>query len=125
MIKDLIQMVLDTALVSENIRVYDQLKTGADLDSYIVYSLSGDSGEFFTDDEVMAKNASITVKYYYRTQMLDNYVTRKKVRTIEDLIEASLEEANIKVPFGRFDGGDVDGIGYYTTIFECEYWRVI
>ena len=64
-------------------------------------------------------------RYYYRAEKLDNYSTRKKVREIEDLIESSLEEAGFEIPYGRFDAGDIDDIGYMATIFECEYWRVI
>lgn len=125
MIKDLVQLTLDTVLYPKDIYVYEQRKSGPDVNEYVVYSSSGDNREDFADDKVLTKNANITVKYFYRSENLDNYSTRKKVREIEDLIETSLEDAGFEIPFGRFDGGDIDDIGYHTTIFECEYWRVV
>ena len=125
MIKDLVQLTLDTVLYPKNIYVYDQRKSGPDADEYVVYSASGDNRENFADDKVLIKNASVTVRYYYRAEKLDNYTTRKKVREVEDLIESSLNEAGFEIPFGRFDAGDVDDIGYFVTVFECEYWRVV
>lgn len=125
MIKDLVQTTLDTVLYPKDIHVYEQRKSGPDADEYVVYSSSGDSREDFADDETLIKNTSITVRYYYRAEKLDNYATRKKVREIEDLIEISLEDAGFDIPFGMFDAGDVDDIGFMTTIFECEYWRVV
>ena len=125
MIKDLVQLTLDTVLYPKDIYVYEQRKSGPDSDEYVVYSSGGDSGEDFADDSVITKNAQVTVRYYYRAEKLDNYTTRKKVREIEDLIESSLESAGFEIPFGRFDAGDVDDIGYMVTVFECEYWRVM
>lgn len=125
MVKDLVQTTLDTILYPKSIYVYEQRKSGPDADEYIVYSSSGDSSEDFADDTALTKNASITIRYYYRAEKLDNYATRKKVREIEDLIESSLQAVGFEIPFGRFDAGDVDDIGYFVTVFECDYWRVV
>lgn len=125
MIKDLVQTTLDNVLYPKGIYVYDQRKSGPDVDEYVVYSMSGDIEENYADDEVLVKNANVTVKYFYRSEKLDNYSTRKNVREIEDLIENALKEAGFSIPYGRFDAGDVDDIGYMTTVFECEYWRVV
>lgn len=125
MIKNLIQTTLDAVLYPKNIYVYEQRKSGPDADEYIVYSLSGDIREDFADDEVLTKKANVTVKYFYRAEKLDNYTSRQAVRVVEDLIETALEEAGFVIPFGRFDAGDVDDIGYMTTVFECEHWRVM
>lgn len=125
MIKNLIQTVLDDALYKKGIYVFEQRKTGHDLDQYVVYSISGDIREEHADDEVILKNANITIRYFYRTDLLDNYDSRQNIREIEDIIEEALESAGITIPFGRFDGGDIDDIGYFTTIFECEYWRAV
>ena len=124
MIKDLVQLTLDTVLYPKGIYVHEQRKSGPDADQYVVYSSSGDSREDFADDKVLTKNANVTVRYYYRVEKLDNHSTKKAVREIEDLIETSLEVAGFSVPFGRFDAGDIDDIGYMATVFECEYWRV-
>ena len=125
MIKNLIQTCLDTALYPKGIYVHEQTKYGPDADEYVVYSMSGDIKESFADNEVNVKNANITIKYFYREDKLSNYETRQAVRAVEDLIETTLEANGFEIPFGRFDAGDVDDIGYLTTIFECEYWRVV
>src|SRR6056297_1227390 len=103
MIKDLIQNCLDAVLYSKGIYVYDQKKTGKDADEYVVYSLSGDNKESFADDTANVKNATITVKYFYRESKLENYANKQEVRAIEDLIESALEANGFEVPFGRFD----------------------
>lgn len=125
MVKNLVQVTLDNVLYPKDIYVHEQRKTGPDADEYVVYSTSGDIREFYSDDVNKVRNANITIKYYYRAEKLNNYTTRQKVREIEDLIESALENAGIEIPFGKFDAGDVDDIGYMTTIFECEYWRVV
>lgn len=125
MIKDLVQTTLDNVLYEKNIFVHEQRKSGPDADEYVVYSSSGESREFYADDVNLTRNASVTVRYYYRAEKLDNYSSRKKVREIENLIENALEGAGFEIPYGRFDGGDIDDIGYMVTIFECEYGRVI
>lgn len=125
MVKNLVQVTLDNVLYPKDIYVHEQRKTGPDADEYVVYSTSGDIREFYSDDVNKVRNANITIKYYYRAEKLNNYTTRQKVREIEDLIESALENAGIEIPFGKFDAGDVDDIGFMTTIFECEYWRVV
>lgn len=125
MIKDLIQTTLDTVLYPLDIFVYEQRKSGPDADQYVVYTTSGDIKEIFADNKVIVKNANATVKFYYRSENLDNYTTRESIREIENLIESSLESVGIETPNGFFDAGDVDDIGYHTTIFECEYWRAV
>jgi hypothetical protein len=125
MIKDLVQLTLDTALTTSEIRSYDQRKSGPDASQYIVYSQLGDSEESFSDDAVDVKNAGITLKYYYRAGLLDNKSGRLAVRQIEDLIESSMLAAGFNLPFGKFDAGDVDDIEYFVTVFEFEYWRVV
>ncbi len=125
MIKELVQSTLDNMLYPKNVYVYEQRKIGVDSDSYVVYSLSGQSREYYADDKAIIKKAGVTVKYYYRTEMLESTTNKEKVRETEQLIETALEEAGFSIPFGKFDAGDVDDIGYYTTIFECEYSEVV
>lgn len=125
MIKALLQTCLDAVLYSEGVFVHDQKKSGKDADEYIVYSLGGDKKESFADDSANVKNATVTVKYFYRESRLENYASKQAVRAIEDLIEKTLEANGFELPFGRFDAGDIDGIGYMVTVFEAEYWRVV
>lgn len=125
MIKNLIQSTLDTALYSLGVYVHDQRKSGPDTSMYVVYSLAGDSEEFHADNTAFAKSANITVRLYFRTELTDNYATRQMIYAREDLIESAMKAAGFTLPFGRFDAGDVDGIGYMVTVFEFEYWRVV
>lgn len=124
--KNLIQTTLDTALyTSKGILSHDQQKTGPDADQYIVYSQSGDSEEFHADDAVMLKAGSFTVRHYYRKEKLNTYQGRQSIKEVENLIESSMKTAGFRLPFGRFDGGDIDDIGYMVTIFEFDYWRAV
>lgn len=123
-VRALVQTALDTAF-NGAVHVYWQRKSGADVDEYIVYTQSGDSSEAHADDAELVKNAGITVRYYYRAEKLDTTAGRNAVKSREDAIEAALEGAGFEIPFGKFDAGDVDDIGFYATVFECEYWRVV
>ena len=117
-----VQTTLDAALAGE-VYVYWQRKSGADTDEYIVYTQSGDAEKLHADDIPVAKSCGITVKYYYRTDLLDTYSGRQAVKSRQLGIQEALEEAGFKIPFGSFDAGDVDDIGYFVTVFECEYLR--
>ncbi len=125
MIKALTQTTLDTSLYPLGVYSHEQRKTGPDADEYIVYSLSGDSEEDHADDNVLVKVGDIAVRYYYRADMIETSVGRARVRQIEGVVENSMNTVGFSLPFGHFDGGDVDDIGYLVTIFDFEYWRVI
>lgn len=124
--KTLMQTALDTALYnSYQIQSHDQRKTGPDADEYIVYSQSGDSAESHADNQPIIKAGSMTVRYYYRAEKIETHTGRQAIKTREDAIQTALEGAGFTIPFGRFDAGDVDDIGYFVTVFECEYWRAV
>lgn len=125
MIKTLLQETLDNALISKNIYSYDQRKTGNNANEYIVYSVSGEVKDEFADDINLIKHTNITVRYYYNAELLGDFESRKQIRENEKLIEQALEEQGFYMPFGKFDGGDIDDIGYLATIFECEFWEVL
>lgn len=125
MIKALTQSTLDTSLYPKGIYSHDQKKSGPDADEYIVYSLAGDSEEEHVDDEVLIKAGDVTVRYYYRSEKLETSTGRTRVRNMEDLIESSMKAAGFTLPFGGFDAGDIDDIGYLVTVFDFEYWRVV
>lgn len=124
MIRDLVQTTLDSALYPD-VLSYWQRKTGDDTDEYIVYRLAGDSGEDYADDVALTKSASITVNYYYRSDMILTSDGRAAVEAREGTIETALASAGIIVPAGPFDAGDVDDTGYMVTVFEAQYWRVV
>lgn len=125
MIKTLVQTTLDGSLYPLGVYSHEQKKTGPDADEYIVYSLAGDGEEDHADDAALTKSAEITIRYYYRADMLETSTGRARVREIESAIEGSMKAAGFSLPFGHFDGGDVDDIGYLVTIFDFEYWRVM
>lgn len=125
MIKALTQSTLDASLYLLGVYSHEQRKSGPDADEYIVYSLAGDREEDHADDAVLTKSAEVTVRYYYRADMLETSTGRARVRQIESAIENSMKAAGFSLPFGHFDGGDVDDIGYFVTIFDFEYWRVM
>jgi hypothetical protein len=125
MIKTLLQETLDNALIPKNIYSYDQRKTGNNANEYIVYSVSGEVKDSFADNINLVKHTNITVRYYYNAELLGDFESRKQIRENEKLIEQALEDQGFYMPFGKFDGGDIDDIGYLVTIFECEFWEVL
>lgn len=125
MIKTLLQETLDNALIPKNIYSYDQRKTGNNANEYIVYSVSGEVKDDFADNINLIKHTNITVRYYYNDELLGDFESRNQIRENEKLIEQALEEQGFYMPFGKFDGGDIDDIGYLVTIFECEFWEVL
>ena len=122
--RNLLQQTLDDALYPD-VYSFWQRKSGADVDEYVVYTLSGDSATSHADNEPVTNNANVTIRYYYRSNKLDTYDGRQLVEAREEAIEIALKDAGFTIPFGKFDGGDIDDIGFYVTVFECEYWRVI
>lgn len=125
MIKTLVQTTLDASLYPLGVYSHEQRKSGPDADEYIVYSLAGDGEEAHADDDALVKAADVTVRYYYRADMLETSTGKARVRQIEDAIESAMYGEGFDLPFGRFDGGDIDDIGYLVTIFDFEYWRVM
>ena len=124
-IRGLVQTALDTALAAKQVYTYWQRKSGADANEYIVYTLSGDSAESHADDATLVMAGGITVKYYYRAEKISTHTGREAVKSREAAIQAALEGAGFDIPYGRFDAGDVDDIGYFVTVWEAEYWRVV
>src|SRR5690554_5531886 len=120
--RNLLQQTLDDALYPD-VYSFWQRKSGADVDEYVVYTLSGDIAESHADNQPIVKSADVTVRYYYRASKLNTYDGRQTIQAREEQIQQALEGAGLAIPFGKFDGGDIDDIGFYVTIFECEYWR--
>jgi len=124
MIRALVQTALDASLYP-NVLTHWQRKSGPDVDEYIIFSLGGDETMHFADNVPVVKAASVTVRYYYRADKLDTHTGRQAIQTREDAIETALKAAGFGFPFGKVDAGDVDDIGFYVTVWECEYWRTV
>lgn len=125
-VRALLQNTLDAAL-SGDVRAYWRRKAkteGEDPDEYIVYTLDGDDGTY-ADDAPLTRTANLAVRYYYRDTLLDTTAERGRISDRERQIAAVLQSAGFSLPSGYFDVGDIDDIGFGTTIFECYFGRVV
>lgn len=124
MIRALTQAALDAAF-NGAVRVFWQSKSG-DLKEYIVYSRTGSGNDdFFADDQPLVESQGITVKYYYQADKLNTQTGRTQIKSREDLIISALKSAGFELDEEPFDAGDIDDIGYKTTVFEFTYEKVI
>ena len=131
-VRALIQTALDEAfndlLFPDNIRVFWRRRSeteGEDPDEYIVYTLDTDPYENYADNAPFTRAARLTVRFYYRDTLIDTRAGRAKVKSHEAAIESALRAARFALPSGYFDGGDIDDIGFGTTIFPVEFWEVL
>lgn len=123
-----LQTVLDNALYPAGVRSYWRRKaetTGENPDEYIVYTLDGDPVEVYADDAPLVQSANVAVRYYYRDTMLGTHAGRTVVKNREEEIATALKQGGFTLPFGFFDAGDIDDIGFGVTLFECNYSRVV
>lgn len=127
-IRELVQTTLDNALYNDGVRVFWRRKTqtdGEEPDEYIVYTLDSDTMETAADDAPLVRSANIVIRYYYRDTLLDTNAGRNRISNREHQISDALHSAGGLLPNGYFDSGDIENIGFGTTIFECELWRVV
>ena len=127
-IREYVQTTLDTALFDDGVRVYWQRKAqtdGEDPDEYVVYTLDGDPAMNHADDKPLIRAGNVAIRYYYRDTLLDTFAGREQIAGREIQISAAVIAAGFVLPNGYFDSGDIDSIGFGTTIFDCDYWRVV
>lgn len=126
-IRAMVQTALDTAL---NGAVYVFWQRRAEIaddpnpSEYIVYTLGGDYNRAFADNEPLVQEADVTVRYYYKYEMLDTTAGRALVKERENAILSALKGAGFSCPSGAFDSGDVDEVGCFTSVIECNYKRL-
>jgi hypothetical protein len=125
-IRGMVQAALDAAFNSE-VYVFWQRKADiGDQDEYIVYTLGGDNElELIDNGQIITKEADVTVKYYHKYEMSDTPTGRTDVESREDQILTALKSAGFLCHGGFFDAGDVDEVGCFTSVAECNYWRAI
>jgi hypothetical protein len=127
-IRALVQSTLDTALAGA-MYVFWQRRTEIDSDTnpdeYIVYTLGGDYKRIFADDEPLTKEADVTIRYYYRQEKANTPAGRALVKSREQTILTALKNAGFFCPAGAMDAGDVDDVGCFVSVIECNYGRVI
>lgn len=127
MILDDLQRTLDTLLYPYKIYVFWQRKTevkGANPDEYVVYTLDGDEAEY-ADDKPIIRNGNIAVRYYYRDTLLATAIGRTTIKNRIKSLVNTLQIAGFSIPYGAYDLGDIDDIGFGTTVIECYKGRVV
>lgn len=123
-VRKLMQTALDTFLYPD-VHSYWLRKSGEDSDEYVVYTLGGDPAGAYADGVPLTRNANITVRYYYRDSMINDSAGRATIKGHEEQIATAITGAGFTLPNGYFDAGDIDDIGFGTTIFEANYSRVV
>lgn len=123
-----IQLALDTALYGDKVFSFWNRKVeveGANTDEYIVYTLSGNDSDSFADDTALVKSYDATIRYYYRDTLPHTSTGRNKVKNREKQIIDALKNAGFETPNGVFDAGDIDSVGFFVSLIDCQYWEVI
>ena len=127
-IRGKIQLALDTALFADKVFSFWNRKVevaGENKDEYIVYTLSGDTPETFADNSELVKVHDASISYYYRDTLVQTSAGRTKVKNRENQIIDALRNAGFEVFGGVSDIGDVDNVGFFVSLIECQYWEVV
>lgn len=126
-IRGKIQLALDTALFADKVFSFWNRKVevvGENKDEYIVYTLSGDTPESYADNSELIKLHEVTIRYYYRDTLPQTSAGRTKVKNRETQIIEALRNAGFEI-VNVFDAGDIDNVGFFVTLIECQYWEVV
>lgn len=126
-IRGKIQLALDTALYADKVFSFWNRKVevvGENKDEYIVYTLSGDTPESYADNSELIKLHEVTIRYYYRDTLPQTSTGRTKVKNRETQIIEALRNADFEIT-NVFDAGDIDNVGFFVTLIECQYWEVV
>lgn len=128
-IQSLVQSTLDNALMG-TVYVFWQRKVEIEgdpnPDEYVVYTRGTDDDlEEADNGQVITKEADVTIRYYYKCELVESAEGRAMVKGRESTILTALKDAGFLCSGGFFDAGDVDAVGCFTSIAECSYWRAI
>ena len=127
-IRGKIQLTLDTALYADKVFSFWNRKVevvGENKDEYIVYTLSGDTPESYADNSELIKLHEVTIRYYYRDTLPQTSSGRSKVKNRETQIIEALRNADFETPNDASDVGDIDNIGFFVSLIECQCWEVV
>lgn len=122
-----IQLALDTALFADKVFSFWNRKVevvGENKDEYIVYTLSGDTPESYADNSELIKLHEVTIRYYYRDTLPQTSAGRTKVKNRETQIVEALRNDDFEIT-NVFDAGDIDTVGFFVSLIECQYWEVV
>lgn len=126
-IRGKIQLALDTALFADKVFSFWNRKVevaGENKDEYIVYTLSGDTPESYADNSELIKLHEVTIRYYYRDTLPQTSAGRTKVKNRETQIVEALRNDDFEIT-NVFDAGDIDNVGFFVSLIECQYWEVV
>lgn len=122
--EELLQETLDNLLASHGIYTYWQNKTdtkGENKEEYLVYT-KDDGTVISADNQPWIEIFNFTLRYYYNQNLTGTIPGRNKIRKRMKDISKALKESGFTEK--HFDSGDIDGIGFGTTIFEVSIGAV-
>lgn len=122
-----IQTVLDTLLNTDKVYVYWQRKTeskGQDPKEYVIYSQNDSPPGINADNKPLTRDAGITVRYYYLTDLQETRTGRAKVQTRAKSILVAMENARFESTTGIMWMGDIDSVGKSVAVMDFTYSEV-
>ena len=125
-VREYVQATLDDALSCDGIQSFwlRHIETQEPAREYIVYTLGGVTPDAYADNRAFIRTASVTFRYYYSEEFTLTPKGREHIRKTEKRIAKALRRAGFSLPDGWFDAGDIDDIGYGTTVFEADLQEV-
>lgn len=125
----LVQETLDTSpLGSEGVRVYwgqrGDIDAGANPNEYVIYSQDDDSVSESADGGVLARTASIAVRYYLSAPLARTSSGRRLATKRVNQIHAALDEAGFTLPDGWLELGTLDQADFLEFVGKFEFARV-
>lgn len=115
---DLVQLTLDTLLVSDGVYSFwgrrAEIDSGSQTAEYVIYSIDDDSAEVSADGDLMYRTASVSLQYYVKYGIARTGKGRGNALNRMKSIMDAMRAAGFGSPSGWSEIGDVDGIGYAT-----------
>lgn len=126
----LVQETLDNSpLGSAGVRVYwgrrGDIDPGAGVNEYIVYVQEDDSVSESADGKILARTATIAVRYYLSIALARTAAGRRQATERVNLIHGSLAMAGFTFPSGWVDLGDIDDADYSVLVGKFEFARTV
>ena len=126
MILDKVQTTLDTLLYPDIYVFWNQFKEiqGKTQSEYVVYTQSDSPTGSSADNKPLTREAAITTRYYYDTNLEGTKANRTLVQTRAKAILTAMENAGFETTTGIMFMGDIDGIGKSTAVIDFIYVEV-
>lgn len=88
---------------------------------YIIFNLEGTEHKNFADNIGLINVTTIILRYYYRTELIEDYQERKEIFLIKNKIIKVMEKNNFSLVLGGFNIGNYDMAGFSGMGFEFLY----